>query len=284
MPARVRFEEEGSVAAPRSPRILYCNCSYADVLPVEVKRRVYAALASSGVHVEAVADLCEAAATRSPVLARTAGQDAPVVIACHARAVRWLFEWAGSPLPPGATILNMREASAEDVLDRLEGVPAVAAETEPDVGETGEWVPWFPVIDYDRCRNCGQCLSFCLFGVYELDEDERVRVASPDSCKNNCPACARICPEVAIIFPKLREAPINGADIVDEDDARANVRVNVDRILGNDVYAALAERRKRAKKRILDRAKIRQAIEERRACAGEKAPPVDSVPGTMGSP
>ncbi|HRQ88427.1 MAG TPA: ferredoxin family protein, partial [Bacteroidia bacterium] len=33
-------------------------------------------------------------------------------------------------------------------------------------GEPGAWKPWFPVIDYDRCTNCMQCLSFCLFDVY----------------------------------------------------------------------------------------------------------------------
>jgi hypothetical protein len=27
-------------------------------------------------------------------------------------------------------------------------------------------VPGFPVIDYDKCTNCMQCLSFCLFGVW----------------------------------------------------------------------------------------------------------------------
>ncbi len=29
-------------------------------------------------------------------------------------------------------------------------------------GQTGAWKPWFPVIDYDRCTNCMQCLSLCL--------------------------------------------------------------------------------------------------------------------------
>ena len=31
---------------------------------------------------------------------------------------------------------------------------------------SGAWKPWFPVIDYDRCTNCMQCLTFCLFDVY----------------------------------------------------------------------------------------------------------------------
>src|SRR5258705_4583046 len=34
----------------------------------------------------------------------------------------------------------------------------------------GEWKPWFPVIDYDRCTNCMQCLSICLFVGYRVVE------------------------------------------------------------------------------------------------------------------
>jgi len=60
---------------------------------------------------------------------------------------------------------------------------------------------WYPVIDASRCVNCQHCLQFCLFGVYELDEAERVRVNTPDNCKPGCPACARICPAGAIMFP-----------------------------------------------------------------------------------
>jgi len=61
---------------------------------------------------------------------------------------------------------------------------------------------WYPVIDRSKCCNCKQCLDFCLFGVYELEKGERVKVSNPDSCKPGCPACARVCPEGAIIFPE----------------------------------------------------------------------------------
>jgi len=63
--------------------------------------------------------------------------------------------------------------------------------------------------------NCKQCLNFCLFGVYGTTEDGKVEVVKPANCKTNCPACARVCPESAIIFPKYGEGPING-DAVDE--------------------------------------------------------------------
>src|SRR5262245_8665850 len=81
----------------------------------------------------------------------------------------------------------------------------------------GEWKPWFPVIDYERCTNCMQCLSFCLFGVYGVDEQQRITVQTNDNCKTNCPACSRVCPEAAILFPKYKSGPING-DVVNDAD------------------------------------------------------------------
>ena len=69
-------------------------------------------------------------------------------------------------------------------------VNALIADLPTDQGHDA----WFPIIDRDRCVDSGKCLDFCLFGVYKLDEDGRVQVTDPHSCKNNCPACARTCP------------------------------------------------------------------------------------------
>ncbi|MCX6909968.1 MAG: ferredoxin family protein, partial [Verrucomicrobia bacterium] len=60
---------------------------------------------------------------------------------------------------------------------------------------------WYPVIDFGRCNQCMECLDFCLFGVYDVDENGRVVVESPDNCKKGCPACSRVCSENAILFP-----------------------------------------------------------------------------------
>lgn len=70
---------------------------------------------------------------------------------------------------------------------------------------------WYPVIDYGRCTQCMECLDFCLFGVYDADDDGRLVVESPDNCKKGCPACSRVCPENAIIFPMHRTPAIAGA-------------------------------------------------------------------------
>ena len=66
---------------------------------------------------------------------------------------------------------------------------------------------WYPVLDASRCRNCGHCRQFCLFGVYELDAHERVTVVKPEQCKPGCPACSRICPHGALMFPLYARDP-----------------------------------------------------------------------------
>ncbi|MFN0055179.1 MAG: ATP-binding protein [Planctomycetales bacterium] len=71
---------------------------------------------------------------------------------------------------------------------------------------------WYPVIDYSRCTNCMECIDFCLFGVYGLDGAERILVEQQDNCKKGCPACSRVCPENAIIFPEHKTPGIAGAD------------------------------------------------------------------------
>jgi NAD-dependent dihydropyrimidine dehydrogenase PreA subunit len=72
---------------------------------------------------------------------------------------------------------------------------------------------WYPVIDYSRCTNCMECIDFCLFGVYGLDDHERILVEQQDACKKGCPACSRVCPEHAIIFPEYKTPAIAGAAV-----------------------------------------------------------------------
>ena len=71
---------------------------------------------------------------------------------------------------------------------------------------------WYPVIDYSRCTNCMECIDFCLFGVYGVDRVETILVEQPDNCRKGCPACSRVCPENAIIFPQHKTPAIAGSN------------------------------------------------------------------------
>jgi len=73
---------------------------------------------------------------------------------------------------------------------------------------------WYPVIDYSRCTNCMECIDFCLFGVYGVDKVDTILVEQPDNCRKGCPACSRVCPENAIIFPQHKAPAIAGASVV----------------------------------------------------------------------
>ncbi|MFV2002841.1 MAG: ATP-binding protein, partial [Paracoccaceae bacterium] len=70
---------------------------------------------------------------------------------------------------------------------------------------------WYPVIDFSRCTNCMECIDFCLFGVYGADATETILVEQPDNCRKGCPACSRVCPENAIIFPQHKTPTIAGS-------------------------------------------------------------------------
>lgn len=102
------------------PRILYCHCAYAQVVPKDVKEAVLKKLCDSGVAFDAVADLCEMSARRDPALKELAEGGAVKIAACYPRAVKWLFAAAKAPLPAeGTEVLNMRVQPAEEVCAAL---------------------------------------------------------------------------------------------------------------------------------------------------------------------
>jgi hypothetical protein len=99
-----------------APRILFCNCTYAQVVPPEVKAAVLKKLCDSGVAFDAVADLCEMSARQDPSLQRLADGGPVKIAACFPRAVKWLFHTARADLPlDTAEVLNMRVQTAEEV-------------------------------------------------------------------------------------------------------------------------------------------------------------------------
>jgi Pyruvate/2-oxoacid:ferredoxin oxidoreductase delta subunit len=145
----------------------------------------------------------------------------------------------------------------------------------------GAWKPWFPVIDYQRCTNCMQCLSFCLFEVYGASPEGTIQVQNQNNCKTDCPACSRVCPDVAIMFPKYRHSPINGDEVNSEDVRREAMKVDISALLGGDIYAALRDRSARAKSRFSKERDDERALKERQNCLVKLQETLDVPPEVL---
>jgi NAD-dependent dihydropyrimidine dehydrogenase PreA subunit len=96
---------------------------------------------------------------------------------------------------------------------------------------------WYPVIDYSRCTNCLECLDFCLFGVYGVDGLDRIAVENQDNCKRGCPACSRVCPEQAIMFPDYKTPAIAGAPV----GAIGALKIDLSKLFGGDSSDAITQ-------------------------------------------
>jgi NAD-dependent dihydropyrimidine dehydrogenase PreA subunit len=139
-----------------------------------------------------------------------------------------LMDWVGgSPSP--AQLERFVTPTNDTALDgngQLAAAPQVVR-----IEETPER-RWYPVIDYSRCTNCMECIDFCLFGVYGVDKAETILVEQPDSCRKGCPACSRVCPENAIIFPQHKTPTIAGSNEV-----AGSLKIDLSALFGAPVTA-----------------------------------------------
>jgi Pyruvate/2-oxoacid:ferredoxin oxidoreductase delta subunit len=181
-----------------------------------------------------------------------------------------------------ATIVALLEREVRFRTIRLNGSKRAVEiiRVEPPA-ERGGWKPWFPVIDYDRCTNCMQCLSFCLFGVYGVDAEKKIQVQNQDKCKTNCPACSRVCPEAAIMFPKYKSGPINGDAVSADDLRREKMKVDISSLLGGDVFQMLRDRSQRAQSRFSKERDADKALKERQKCLAKLAEMGDIPPEVL---
>ncbi len=254
--------------------IIFCHCTYYNIVPKETKAEVLKELKNAEVSFEEVTDICELATRHDETLNRWAKIDALTVIACYRRTIKWLFFRAGANLGDDVEVFNMRTQTPETIVSSIlknksDGQAKEKIHSD-NSNQKGPWIPWFPVIDYDRCENCKQCLNFCLFGVYALDDEGKVEVQNPANCKTNCPACARICSQAAIIFPKYDQSPINGDEVNEETLRNDTVKVDLKTLLNGDIHEALRQRSKGKKrfakdsgdhKRLLRLAKFREQLD-----------------------
>jgi NAD-dependent dihydropyrimidine dehydrogenase PreA subunit len=127
---------------------------------------------------------------------------------------RFLNPTAGADASPGGPLglQSLPQPSPTESSGAHEG--GSAASTQPTVISEQPARRWYPVIDYARCTNCMECIDFCLFGVYGVDRVDTILVEQPDNCRKGCPACSRVCPENAIIFPQHKSPGIAGSEEV----------------------------------------------------------------------
>ena len=237
--------------------IILFACHEEALLAPQALETFLATCQAAGARAEVLGDLPALAEQYDPRLLPLADKTpAPIFVSPYTpRAVRALLNYAGVSAAaldaltfvrlagddPASAILNTlgSEPPSPTPADRKAARDLLAkthtAETEDS------WRPWFPVIDYDACVHCKQCAGFCLFGVYEVDSQDHVTVINPRRCKNNCPACARVCPKQAILFPKHPKGPVAGEDAPDQA-AQADEPMDLKAFVDGDVLEALRQR------------------------------------------
>ena len=78
--------------------------------------------------------------------------------------------------------------SSSTTHDRL----AISRPIQGAAGQTGSWRVFRPVVDKEKCNECGLCAQFCPDGT--IDDELNVDL---DFCKG-CGICANECPKKAI--------------------------------------------------------------------------------------
>ncbi len=138
---------------------------------------------------------------------------------------------------------------------------------------------WYPVIDYSRCTNCMECIDFCLFGVYGVDNLERISVENQDNCKRGCPACSRVCPEHAIMFPDYKTPAIAGAPVGNI----AGLKIDLTKLFGGDLKDALTQAvEERDRELVADgRQAVGLAVGIPKRQAGKESQPKDELDNLM---
>ena len=208
--------------------IIFCNCRGGQQLEEQSYKPVYDLLASlvpvegstsESTTITIIDDLCHwAIRERQRLQAITTGKNIVLIGSCSARAMLNTFGYAGVDIKNEHInmFINYRLESEADVIAKINKIITENGPVTAVNKFTLDYKPanmaWYPVIDPELCTQCRKCENFCLFGVYKF-VNSKVIVDKPTKCKPYCPACARICPHSAVIFPKHETPEINGLTI-----------------------------------------------------------------------
>lgn len=59
---------------------------------------------------------------------------------------------------------------------------------------------WYPIINYEKCTECGACIDKCSHGVYKAEKAPRPVVSNSEGCVQGCTGCGSLCPSGAIEY------------------------------------------------------------------------------------
>lgn len=79
--------------------------------------------------------------------------------------------------------------------------------TKGAIGETGDWRTFRPVIDREKCTNCGMCWLYCPEGVVQPNAEGQLEIDYV-YCKG-CGICANQCKVKALTM--VRETEVKAA-------------------------------------------------------------------------
>lgn len=247
-------------------QIIYCKCkgTLSKDYPLEAIEHY---LDENNIPHYSVEDLCGIAANHQKTLQEMMSPEKEtLLIACNPRALNLLLDYAGVDVKgDNIKYVNHRNEALSSMKNKIYShAQAFGKEGSTEKIKSDEgWPSWYPLVDYERCTDCGQCADFCLFGVYEKDKNGKVKVVNPHGCKDLCPACARICPATAIVFPKFPEGgAISGTDNIDEGMEQKRLEEDLQKITGGDIYQTL-EKRKRKRQSIIKKQAMEKAQAER---------------------
>jgi ferredoxin len=247
-------------------QIIYCNCG-GKLIEEKIKDEVEEMLKGIGIAIVKVSDLCGLCSVKKEAAINLfSSSEETLILACYPKAVTLLLKYAGVDNTEKLYFINLPESGMESLSGRISDCANDSARASSflDLNCDPSWPAWFPLIDYSLCNSCGQCADFCIFGVFEKTHN-KVFTVKPKACKNNCPACARICPKTAIVFPKyIQRGAIAGAETFDVTMEQERLRLDTEIILGNDMYTTL-QQRKLKRRSIITEDAMKKSLEERDA-------------------